>query len=144
AVKARADWVVTSSCALPIVESLTDKGEKILWAPDKHLGDYIQRQTGADMLLWDGACIVHEEGTAKARLALTPTYQQAEVRVQPVSRATVVALAAAVSSSSQPIRATQELPTPTFTEPTDTSLLYRMQQPARHRRLIGAASAGDD
>ncbi len=52
AVKARADWVVTSGCALEIVESLMDNGEKIIWAPDKHLGRYIQRETGADMLLW--------------------------------------------------------------------------------------------
>src|SRR5690606_13106261 len=65
AVKARADWVVTSSCALEIVESLMDNGEKIIWAPDRHLGRYIQRETGADMLLWDGACIVHEEFKAK-------------------------------------------------------------------------------
>ncbi|MCF5659230.1 quinolinate synthase, partial [Pseudomonas syringae] len=65
AVKARADWVVTSGCALEIVESLMDNGEKIIWAPDKHLGRYIQRETGADMLLWDGACIVHEEFKSK-------------------------------------------------------------------------------
>ena len=59
-VKAMSDWVVTSSCALPIVNRLKDKGEKILWAPDRHLGSYIQQQT-ADMLLWSGACVVHEE-----------------------------------------------------------------------------------
>ena len=59
AVKARADWVVTSSCALDIVRALKDQGKKILWAPDKHLGGYIQRETGADMLMWNGACIVH-------------------------------------------------------------------------------------
>jgi quinolinate synthase len=60
-VKALSDWVVTSSVALPIVESLDAQGKKILWAPDKHLGHYIQVQTGADMLLWSGACVVHEE-----------------------------------------------------------------------------------
>ena len=61
AVKARADWMVTSSCALAIVRHLNEQGEKILWAPDKHLGRYIQEQTGADMLMWNGACIVHDE-----------------------------------------------------------------------------------
>ena len=61
AVKARADWVVTSSCALDIVRALKDKGQKILWAPDRHLGGYIQRETGADMVMWNGACIVHDE-----------------------------------------------------------------------------------
>ena len=65
-VKALADWVVTSSCALDIVSSLKAKGEKILWAPDKHLGHYIQQQTQADMLLWSGACVVHEEFKSKA------------------------------------------------------------------------------
>ena len=65
-VKALSDWVVTSSCALDIVSHLKDRGEKILWAPDKHLGQYIQNQTGADMLLWSGACVVHEEFKAKA------------------------------------------------------------------------------
>ena len=59
AVKARADWVVTSSIALKVVDYLDSQGEKILWAPDKHLGSYVQRETGADVLLWDGACIVH-------------------------------------------------------------------------------------
>jgi quinolinate synthase len=61
AVKARADWLVTSSCALDIVRALKDKGHKILWAPDRHLGGYIQRETGADMLMWNGSCIVHDE-----------------------------------------------------------------------------------
>ena len=61
AVKARSDWLVTSSCALEIVSALKDKGHKILWAPDRHLGGYIQRETGADMLMWGGSCIVHDE-----------------------------------------------------------------------------------
>ncbi|HEX5783218.1 MAG TPA: quinolinate synthase, partial [Burkholderiaceae bacterium] len=61
AVKARADWLVTSSSALDIVRVLKDQGQKILWAPDRHLGSYIQRETGADMLMWNGSCIVHDE-----------------------------------------------------------------------------------
>ncbi|TMH10039.1 MAG: quinolinate synthase NadA, partial [Betaproteobacteria bacterium] len=61
AVKARADWMVTSSCALAIVNHLKQQGRKVLWAPDRHLGRYIQEQTGADMLMWNGACIVHDE-----------------------------------------------------------------------------------
>ena len=81
AVKARADWVVTSSCALPIVEHLMDKGEKILWAPDQHLGNYIQRETGADMLLWEGSCIVHEEFKAKALEDLLKVHPEAAVLV---------------------------------------------------------------
>ncbi|MBD3648314.1 MAG: quinolinate synthase NadA, partial [Pseudomonadales bacterium] len=56
-VKARSDWVVTSSIALEVAEHLMDRGEKILWAPDKFLGAYIQNETGADMVMWDGSCI---------------------------------------------------------------------------------------
>ena len=143
AVKARADWVVTSSCALPIIESLMDKGEKILWAPDKHLGDYIQRQTGADMLLWDGACIVHEEFKAQALLDLKAVYPEAAILVHPESPASVVELADVVGSTSQLIKATQELPNPTFIVATDKGIFYKMQQAAPGRRLIDAPTAGD-
>ena len=143
AVKARADWVVTSSCALPIVESLMDKGEKILWAPDKHLGGYIQSQTGADMLLWDGACIVHEEFKAQALLDLKAVYPEAAILVHPESPASVVELADVVGSTSQLINATRELPNPTFIVATDKGIFYKMQQAAPGRRLIDAPTAGD-
>ena len=66
AVKARADWVVTSSIALDVAEHLADQGKKIIWAPDRHLGDYVRRQSGADIVTWDGACIVHEEFKVRA------------------------------------------------------------------------------
>src|SRR5690606_20401107 len=65
AVKARADWVVTSSIALDVAEHLAANGKKIIWAPDRHLGDYVRRESGADILMWDGACIVHEEFKAR-------------------------------------------------------------------------------
>jgi quinolinate synthase len=93
AVKARADWVVTSSCALEIVESLMDNGEKIIWAPDKHLGRYIQKETGADMLLWDGACIVHEEFKAKQLQDMRALYPDAAILVHPESPEAVIDLA---------------------------------------------------
>ena len=64
-VKARADWVVTSSIAVDVVDHLDAMGEKIIWAPDKYLGAYVAKQTGADMLMWNGSCIVHEEFKAK-------------------------------------------------------------------------------
>ncbi|MCK5697462.1 MAG: quinolinate synthase NadA, partial [Gammaproteobacteria bacterium] len=60
-VKARADWVVTSGIATQVIKHLASEGKKILWAPDRHLGQYIQSVTHADMLLWQGACIVHDE-----------------------------------------------------------------------------------
>lgn len=122
AVKARADWVVTSSCALGIVEHLMDRGEKIIWAPDQHLGSYIQKQTGADMLLWEGSCIVHEEFKAKALLDLKAVHPEAAILVHPESPASVVELADVVGSTSQLIKATQTLPNPTFIVATDRGI----------------------
>ncbi len=83
AVKARADWVVTSSNALDIVDHLDSKGEKILWAPDRYLGSYIRSQTGADMLLWDAACVVHEEFKAEGVSRLKQQYPNAAILVDP-------------------------------------------------------------
>ncbi|WP_150300565.1 quinolinate synthase NadA [Pseudomonas profundi] len=142
AVKARADWVVTSSCAEAIVEHLMDKGEKILWAPDQHLGGYIQQKTGADMLLWSGSCIVHEEFKAKALLDLKKVYPDAAILVHPESPAPVVELADVVGSTSQLIKATQTLPNPTFIVATDRGIFYKMQQGAPDKQLIEAPTAG--
>jgi quinolinate synthase len=100
AVKARADWVVTSSCAVEIIEHLDSLGEKIIWAPDQHLGRYIQKKTGADMLLWDGACIVHEEFRARGIAQMKALYPDAAVLVHPESPESVVDVADAVGSTS--------------------------------------------
>jgi quinolinate synthase len=142
AVKARADWVVTSSCALEIVSHLMDKGEKILWAPDQHLGNYIQRETGADMLLWEGSCIVHEEFKAKALLDLKAVYPDAAILVHPESPMPVIELADVVGSTSQLIKATQTLPNETFIVATDRGIFYKMQQGAPGKLLIEAPTAG--
>lgn len=143
AVKARADWVVTSSCALQIVGHLMDKGEKILWAPDQHLGRYIQRETGADMLLWEGSCIVHEEFKAKALQDLKAVYPDAAILVHPESPMAVIELADVVGSTSQLIKATQTLPNPTFIVATDRGIFYKMHQGAPDKQLIEAPTAGD-
>lgn len=142
AVKARADWVVTSSCALEIVESLMDNGEKIIWAPDRHLGRYIQRETGADMLLWDGACIVHEEFKAKQLLDMKQLYPDAAVLVHPESPEAVIELADAVGSTSQLIKAAQVLPNSTFIVATDRGIFYKMQQLCPDKRFVEAPTAG--
>lgn len=143
AVKARADWVVTSSCAVEIVESLMDNGEKILWAPDKHLGRYVQRETGADMLLWDGACIVHEEFKAKQLEDLKALYPDAAVLVHPESAEAVIALADAVGSTSQLIKAAQTLPNPRFIVATDRGIFYKMQQLCPDKEFLEAPTAGN-
>ena len=143
AVKARADWVVTSSCAQAIVESLDAKGEKILWAPDKHLGHYVQKTTGADVLLWDGSCIVHEEFKYRGLEDLRAVYPDAAVLVHPESPDAVVEMADVVGSTSQLIHAVQTLPNERFIVATDNGIFYKMQQLAPNKTLIEAPTAGN-
>lgn len=142
AVKARADWVVTSSCAVDIVEHLSAQGERIIWAPDKYLGAYVEKATGADMLLWDGSCIVHEEFKARGILDLKKVYPEAAVLVHPESPASVVEIADAVGSTSQLIAAAHNLPNPQFIVATDKGIFYKMQQAAPGKQFIEAPTAG--
>ncbi|MDO7452114.1 quinolinate synthase NadA [Acinetobacter baumannii] len=143
AVKARADWVVTSSCAVEIVEHLDSLGEKIIWAPDQHLGRYIQKKTGADMLLWDGACIVHEEFRARGIANMKALYPDAAVLVHPESPESVVEIADAVGSTSQLIKAAQTLPHQRLIVATDRGIFYKMQQAVPDKILVEAPTAGE-
>ncbi|WP_354406273.1 quinolinate synthase NadA [Marinobacterium sp. MBR-111] len=142
AVKARADWVVTSSIALKVVEYLADQGKKIIWAPDKHLGEYVRKETGAEMILWDGSCIVHEEFKAKGILDLKQVYPDAAVLVHPESPDAVVQIADAVGSTSQLIKAAHDLPNETFIVATDRGIFYKMQQAAPGKRFLEAPTGG--
>jgi quinolinate synthase len=143
AVKARSDWVVTSSIALEVVDYLSGRGEKILWAPDKYLGSYVQRQTGADMLLWDGSCIVHEEFKAKGIEDLRRVYPDAAVLVHPESPEAVVALADVVGSTTQIIDAARRLPNPQFIVATDQGIFYQLQHQVPDKEFIIAPTAGE-
>jgi quinolinate synthase len=142
AVKARADWMVTSSCALPIVRHLKSQGRKILWAPDKHLGRYIADETGADMLLWQGACIVHDEFKGLELDLLRREHPEALVLVHPESPQAVVAQADIVGSTSRLIQAVVEGSAPTYIVATDNGILHRMRQLAPAKTLIEAPTAG--
>ena len=142
AVKARADWVVTSSIALDVVDFLDSRGEKILWAPDKYLGDYVQKKTGADMILWDGSCIVHEEFKAKGILDLKQVYPDAAVLVHPESPDSVVSLADVAGSTSQLISAAKELPNQQMIVATDQGIFYKMQQAVPDKQLLVAPTGG--
>lgn len=142
-VKALADWVITSSIAVDVIKHLDSVGEKILWAPDKHLGRYIQKQTGADMLLWDGHCIVHDEFK---HIALTKTmalYPDAEVLVHPESPDNVIQLADHVGSTSQLIQAAKFSQSSQVIVATDQGIFYKMQQAAPDKELIIAPTAGE-
>ena len=142
AVKARADWVVTSSCALDIIDDLDARGEAILWGPDKYLGRYIREKTGADMLLWQGSCIVHEEFKAKGIEDLKRVYPNAAVLVHPESPEAVVALADVVGSTSRLLQATQALTNDTFIVATDRGIFYKMQQMSPEKQFLEAPTAG--
>ena len=142
AVKARADWMVTSSCALAIVHQLKEQGKKILWAPDRHLGRYIQDQTGADMVLWDGACIVHDEFKAVELETLRKSHPKAQILVHPESPAAVVAMADVVGSTSAMIKAVVEGTAQEYIVATDQGILHRMRQLAPTKILIEAPTAG--
>ncbi|WIG80380.1 quinolinate synthase NadA [Photobacterium damselae] len=142
AVKARADWVVTSSIALEIVEHLEAEGKPIIWGPDRHLGSYIQKQTDADMLLWQGECVVHDEFSAKALRDMKAVYPDAAILVHPESPASVVALADAVGSTSQLIKAAKSLPNQQLIVATDKGIFYKMQQMVPDKELIEAPTAG--
>jgi quinolinate synthase len=144
AVKARADWVVTSSIAVDVVEHLAAQGKKIIWAPDRHLGSYIQSRTGADMLLWNGACIVHEEFKAKGLLDLRAVYPDAAILAHPESPASVLAIADVVGSTTQIIRAATQLPQTHFIVATDKGIFYKLQQLAPDKTFIIAPTAGHD
>ncbi len=143
AVKARSDWLVTSSCALDIVKALKDKGHKILWAPDKHLGGYIQRETGADMVMWGGACIVHDEFKAFELQALMKQHPGAKVLVHPESPADVVALADAVGSTSGILKAAHEMDAKEFIVATDNGMMHKLRTLNPGKVFIEAPTAGN-
>lgn len=142
AVKARSDWVVTSSIALEVAEHLMDEGKPMIWAPDKYLGTYINNETGADMVLWNGSCIVHEEFKAKGLLDLKHVYPDAAVLVHPESPPSVTELADVVGSTSQIIRASQELPNKQFIVATDKGIFHKMRLMAPDKVFIEAPTAG--
>ena len=143
AVKARADWVVTSSIAVELIEHLDSLGEKIIWAPDRHLGNYVQKKSGADVLCWQGACIVHDEFKTQALARMKALHPDAAVLVHPESPQAVVDMADAVGSTSQLIQAAKTLPQQKLIVATDRGIFYKMQQACPDKELFEAPTAGE-
>jgi quinolinate synthase len=143
AVKARADWVVTSGIAVKLVKYLHAQGHKLLWVPDKHLGDYVRRVSGADIVLWDGSCVVHEAFRADALAKLRAERPGAAVLVHPESPAAVIALADVVGSTTQLIDAVKNLPNHEFIVATDNGIFHKMREVAPGKVLIEAPTAGE-
>ena len=143
AVKARADWVVTSGIAAKIVRHLHERGEKILWAPDRHLGRYVQRVSGADMLLWEGSCVVHEAFRADALKDLMARHPEAAVLVHPESPEAVIELADVVGSTTQLIDAVRNLPNRSFIVATDNGIFHKMRAAAPGKLILEAPTVGE-
>lgn len=147
AVKARADWVVTSSVALEIVSYLKSRGEKLIWGPDRHLGDYIRRETGADMLLWQGSCIVHNEFKGQELAALKTEHPDAVVLVHPESPQSVIELGDVVGSTSKLLKAAVSRPEknsswrPTWASCTKCKSRRPTKNLSPHRRRATAEAA---
>ncbi len=141
-VKARADWVVTSGIAVRIVQHLHAQGDSLLWAPVRHLGAWVQSVTGADMLIWPGACVVHEAFRTQGLEALRAAHPEAAVLVHPESPAGVIAQADVVGSTTQLIQAVRNLPNPAFIVATDNGIFHKMRLAAPGKLLLEAPSAG--
>jgi quinolinate synthase len=142
-VKARADWVVTSGSALKVVKQLHNEGKKVLWAPDKHLGHYVQSKTGVEMLIWDGACVVHEEFKTEGLERLMQIHPDAGVLVHPESPKEVIALADVVGSTTQLIEAAASRPENTFIVATDNGIFHKMREVAPNKKFIEAPTMGE-
>ena len=142
-VKAIADWVVTSSIALEVVDYLDSEGKKILWAPDKHLGSYIRNQTKADMIMWDGACVVHEEFKHEGLKKLIKLHPDAEILVHPESPSSVVDLADSVGSTSQLINYANLSNAKKFIVATDKGIFYQLLKNNPEKEFYEAPTAGN-
>jgi len=142
AVKARADWMVTSGSAVDVIKHLHAQGKKTIWAPDKYLGQYVQEQTGADMLIWQGACVVHEEFKGKELLELMKLHPEAKVLVHPESPASVIELADVVGSTTGIIQAARTLPAKEFIVATDKGIFHKMKEAAPDKVFIEAPTSG--
>ena len=142
-VKALADWVVTSSIALEVIEHLHSQGKKIIWAPDKHLGKYIEDYTGADMILWDASCIVHDEFKYQGLSDMKKLHPDAGVLVHPESPMEVIKLADAVGSTSQILQAAKNLDFNKFIVATDKGIFYQLEKNNPKKVFFEAPTAGN-
>ena len=137
AVKAVTDIVVTSTNARQIVESLP-KDEPIIFGPDRNLGNYINSITGRHMLLWDGACHVHEQFSLEKILALKAQYPDAEVITHPECKRPVVEVSDFVGSTAALLKHTIKSPKTQFIVATESGVIHEMRKQSPNKEFIPA------
>ena len=142
-IKALSDIVCTSSNALKIVNSVP-KDTPIIFAPDKNLGKYIISQTGRDMLLWDGSCIVHEAFSIDKLIALHKKYPDYKIIAHPESETHILDTAAYIGSTSGMINFVKEHPKEKFIVATEAGILHKMQQEMPNTELVPAPAKEDN
>ena len=142
-VKSISDWVVTSSIAVPLIEHLTSMGKKLIWAPDKYLGNYVIDTTGADMLLWDGSCIVHEEYKTIELKNMIMKYPDCEVLVHPESPRSIIQLADTVGSTTKLIEASKVSKKKYIIVATEKGILYQMKKYSPDKIFLEAPTEGE-
>ncbi len=134
-VKALTDIVVTSSNAKQIVESFP-KDEKIIFGPDRNLGNYINSITGRNMVLWNGACHVHEQFSVEKLVALKKIYPNAKVLVHPECRGAIVELADKVGSTAALLNYSITSDATEFLVATESGILHEMKKKAPNKVFI--------
>jgi quinolinate synthase len=135
AVKALSDIIVTSSSAEKIILQIP-AGQTILFAPDRHLGSWLMRRTGREMVLWPGTCIVHEQFSHKALVELKIEYPNALVAAHPECPEPILALAEHVGSTSSILKFVQESPGEEFLIATEPGIIHQMERLAPGKRFI--------
>jgi len=136
-IKALSDIICTSSNAQLIVESLP-KDQKIIFAPDKNLGGYINKKSGRNMVLWNGACMVHEIFSLEKITKLKQRHPEAKVIAHPECEAAVLAVADFIGSTSQMLKFTEKDDSRMFIVATESGILHQMQLNAPAKVFIAA------
>lgn len=136
-IKALSDIICTSSNAVKIVESLP-KDQKIIFAPDKNLGRYVIQQTGRDMLLWDGSCMVHEIFSVERISRLKARHPKAKFIAHPECEEPVLAIADFIGSTTALLKYTTTSDATEFIVGTETGILHQMQKESPEKTFIPA------
>lgn len=138
-IKAMSDIICTSSNAVKIVKQIPEN-QPIIFAPDRHLGRYVMQQTGRNLLLWQGSCIVHETFSEKSIVRLQSEHPEAEIVAHPECPESVLRHANFIGSTTAMLKYTQNSPLQTFIVATESGIIHQMQKQAPHKRFIPAPS----